>query len=39
MSDIPYLDELCEGPWPSHAAELKRTRYPVIMYETSMKEK
>ncbi len=39
MSDTPYMDELSRGPWPSHAKELKRTRYPVEMYEEAMKEK
>jgi sulfite reductase alpha subunit len=39
MSDTPYMDELSKGPWPSHAKELKRTRYPVMMYEEAMKEK
>ncbi len=35
----PMMDELCKGPWPSHAKELKRTRYPVMMYEEAMKER
>jgi sulfite reductase alpha subunit len=38
MSDTPYMDELSKGPWPSHAKELKRTRYPIMMYEDAMKE-
>lgn len=39
MSKTPHMDELSKGPWPSHAKELKRTRYSVVMYEESMKEK
>ena len=39
MSDTPYMDKLSKGPWPSHAKELKRTRYPVMMYEVAMKER
>lgn len=39
MSDTPYMDELSEGPWPSHTKELKRTRYPIMMYEEAIKEK
>ncbi len=35
----PLMDALSEGPWPSHARELKRTRYPVMMYEVAMTEK
>lgn len=38
-SETPNVDKLSEGPWPSHARELKRTRYPVVMYENGMKEK
>ncbi|MFO0753286.1 MAG: hypothetical protein U0411_08185 [Thermodesulfovibrionales bacterium] len=34
----PYMDELCKGPWPSHAKELKRTRYPVMMYEEGIRQ-
>jgi sulfite reductase alpha subunit len=37
--DTPYMDELSKGPWPSHAKELKRTRFPIMMYEEGMKEK
>ena len=39
MSNTPYMDELSQGPWPSHSKELKRTRYPSLMYEEAMKEK
>lgn len=37
--ETPLMDQISEGPWPSHARELKRTRYPVMMYEVAMKEK
>ncbi len=33
-SPTPMMDALSQGPWPSHAAELKKTKYPVQMYET-----
>lgn len=33
----PLMDELSKGPWPSHARELKRTRYPLLMYEEAMR--
>ncbi len=39
MSDTPYMDEMCKGPWPSHAKELKRTRYPIMMYEEANRER
>ncbi|MBZ0158080.1 MAG: hypothetical protein K8I29_17925 [Alphaproteobacteria bacterium] len=38
-SGTPYLDELCKGPWPSHAKELKRTRYPIMMYEEGIRQR
>ncbi len=38
-SETPYMDELCKGPWPSHARELKRTQYPVMMYEEGIKQR
>ena len=34
----PFMDELSKGPWPSHATELKKTRYPVMMYEEAMRQ-
>ncbi len=37
-SSTPYLDELSKGPWPSHAKELLKTRYPVMMYEEAMRQ-
>lgn len=37
MSDTPNMDELSKGPWPSHAKELKRTRYPLMMYEEGVR--
>jgi len=39
MSETPFIDELSNGPWPSHTKELKRTCYPIMMYEESMKQK
>lgn len=39
MSDTPFMDELCKGPWPSHAKELKKTRYPIMMYEEGIRQK
>ncbi len=39
MSYTPYMDEMCKGPWPSHAKELKRTRYPIMMYEETNRER
>lgn len=37
--ETPYMDELCRGSWPSHARELKRTRYPIMMYEEALRER
>jgi sulfite reductase alpha subunit len=37
--ETPLMDELSKGPWPSHARELQRTSYPVMMYEEAMREK
>lgn len=39
MTETPNVDELTRGPWPSHAKELKRTRYPIRMYEEAMRNK
>ncbi len=39
MTETPNVDELTRGQWPSHAKELKRTRYPIRMYEEAMKNK
>lgn len=39
MPDTPLMDELSKGPWPSHAKELKKTRYPILMYEEAMKHR
>jgi sulfite reductase alpha subunit len=36
-TETPFMDELSKGPWPSHAKELKKTRYPVMMYEEAMR--
>lgn len=39
MSNTPFMDELSKGPWPSHAKELKKTRYPAMMYEEANKQR
>jgi sulfite reductase alpha subunit len=39
MSETPIIDELCKGPWPSHAAELKKSKYALPMYEEALKNK
>ncbi len=39
VGQTPYMDELSKGPWPSHARELKKTRYPVMMYEEACRER
>ncbi len=38
-SKTPIVDELCKGPWPSHAAELKKSKYSILMYEEALKKK
>jgi sulfite reductase alpha subunit len=35
-SPTPMMDALSKGAWPSHAAELKKTRYPAQMYERAL---
>jgi|TARA_B100000315_G_C14583451_1_gene591708 sulfite reductase alpha subunit len=35
----PLIDELCKGPWPSHASELKKSNYTLLMYEEALKNK
>jgi sulfite reductase alpha subunit len=35
--ETPFMDELSKGSWPSHAKELKKTRYPVLMYEEALR--
>jgi sulfite reductase alpha subunit len=35
-SATPMMDAVAQGPWPSHATELKLTKYPVQMYEQSL---
>ena len=37
VTETPLMDELAKGPWPSHAKELLKTRYPVMMYEEAMR--
>lgn len=38
-SPTPMMDAISKGPWPSHAAELKKTRYPVQMYEQALQQR
>ena len=38
-SPTPMMDELSKGAWPSHATELKQTRYPVQMYEQALQQR
>lgn len=38
-SQTPLMDELCKGPWPSHTAELKKTKYSVQMYEEALRNR
>jgi sulfite reductase alpha subunit len=35
----PMMDALSQGPWPSHATELKKTKYPVQMYEEALQKR
>jgi len=39
MAPTPMMDALSQGPWPSHAAELKKTKYPVQMYEQALQKR
>jgi sulfite reductase alpha subunit len=38
-SPTPMMDKISEGAWPSHAAELKKTKYPVQMYEQALQKR
>ncbi len=33
------VDELKKGPWPSHVAELEKTRYELAIYEEALQKK
>ncbi len=35
----PMLDALERGRWPSHVTELRKTRYPLQMYEQSLQRR
>jgi sulfite reductase alpha subunit len=37
--NTPLVDELCKGPWPSHASELKKSQYSIMMYEEALQNK
>ncbi|NOZ06254.1 MAG: hypothetical protein GXP41_07885 [Chloroflexi bacterium] len=36
-AETPLLDELENGPWPSHVTELKKSKYHMMMYEEGMR--
>jgi len=38
-SATPMMDAISKGPWPSHAKELKQTKYPVQMYEEALQKR
>lgn len=38
-TNTPLLDELTKGKWPSHVTELKKTTYPIQMYEEALKNR
>jgi len=38
-SPTPMMDAISQGPWPSHAKELKQTKYPVQMYEQALQKR
>lgn len=38
-SPTPMMDAMSQGAWPSHAAELKKTKYPVQMYEQALQRR
>ncbi len=38
-SATPMMDAVAKGAWPSHARELKLTRYPVQMYEEALQKR
>ncbi len=38
-SPTPMMDAVAKGPWPSHTTELKKTKYPVRMYEEALQNR
>ena len=38
-SPTPMMDEVSKGRWPSHAEELKKTKFPVQMYEQALQKR
>lgn len=38
-SPTPMMDAVAKGAWPSHTTELKKTRYPVQMYEEALQKR
>jgi dissimilatory sulfite reductase alpha subunit len=38
-SPTPMMDAVAQGPWPSHTSELKKTKYPVQMYEEALQKR
>ncbi len=38
-SPTPMMDAISKGSWPSHAAELKKTHYPLQMYEQALQKR
>lgn len=39
VSPTPMMDAMAQGRFPSHAAELKKTKYPVQMYEQALQKR
>ena len=39
QSPTPMMDAISRGSWPSHAAELKKTHYPLQMYEQALQKR
>jgi sulfite reductase alpha subunit len=38
-SPTPMMDAVAAGEWPSHTTELKKTKYPVQMYEEALQKR
>ena len=38
-SPTPMMDAISQGRFPSHATELKKTKYPVQMYEQALQQR
>ena len=38
-SPTPMMDAVAKGAWPSHTTELKKTKYPVQMYEQALQQR